>query len=234
MDNQTRHALKTDSFAHATATSVNWMGAHRSSVVRWTLIATVLVVVVVGGLIFCNVRSSAADKALNAALDVYSAPLAQPGAPAVAGTYSTGAERAKAANQQFAAVASQYGFTAAGTKAHYFVGLTSAELGQNGSAESELKIAAGALDRNVANLAKLALAGLYRQTSRDNDAIAQYNAIIAKPSETVSAAVAQLNLAELYATEGKQDQARQIWAKVKDADKEGAAGQIAADKLEAK
>ena len=79
-------------------------------------------------------------------------------------------------------------------------------------------------DRNLANLAKLALAGLYRQTSRDNEAIALYNEIVAKPSATVSASVAQLDLADLYAAEGKQDQARALWAKVKDADKDGAAG----------
>jgi hypothetical protein len=46
--------------------------------------------------------------------------------------------------------------------------------------------------------------------------------------------VAQLDLADLYAVEGKQDQARALWAKVKDADKDGAAGQVAAQKLAAK
>jgi predicted negative regulator of RcsB-dependent stress response len=61
-----------------------------------------------------------------------------------------------------------------------------------------------------------------------------YNALVAKPSETVSASVAQLDLADLYVTEGKQAQARAIWAKVKDADKDGAAGSIAAQKLAAK
>jgi predicted negative regulator of RcsB-dependent stress response len=52
-----------------------------------------------------------------------------------------------------------------------------------------------------------------------------------KPSETVSANVAELDLANLYASTGKQDQARALWAKVKDADKDGAAGSIAAQKL---
>ena len=115
-----------------------------------------------------------------------------------------------------------------------FLGITDEELGQNASAETELKAASGAWDRNQANLAKLALAGLYRQTSRDSQAIDIYNALVAKPSETVPAAVAQLGLADLYVAEGKQDQARALWAKVKDADKEGAAGSIATQKLAAK
>ena len=231
MDTQTRHALKSNSFAQATATSVSWLSVHKNGVVRWVVSIAVVVVVVVGSLVFYSVRSTAADTALGAALDVYNAPLAEPGAPAEAGTYATAADRSKVANKQFSDVAANYGFLPQGTKAHYFAGITAEELGQNGTAESELKTASGAWDHNVANLAKLALAGFYRNTARDSQAIEIYNAIQAKPSETVSAVVAQLNLADLYAAVGKQDQARQLWAKVKDGDKEGAAGQIAAQKL---
>ena len=72
--------------------------------------------------------------------------------------------RAKAANEQFVAVAQQYGWLPQGAKAHYFAGITYEELGQNGQAETELKAAADAWDHNLANLAKLALAGLYHQT----------------------------------------------------------------------
>ena len=43
--------------------------------------------------------------------------------------------------------------------------------------------------------------------------------------------MAKLDLADLYVAEGKQDQARKIWAEVKDSDKTGAAGQIAQEKL---
>jgi predicted negative regulator of RcsB-dependent stress response len=121
-----------------------------------------------------------------------------------------------------------------GTEARYFAGVTYVELGQNGNAETELKAAAGSWNRNLANLAKLALAGLYHQTNRDSEAIDLYNQLAAKPSATVSAGVAQLDLADLYAAEGKQDLARAVWAKVRDADKDGAAGTIAAQKLGAK
>jgi predicted negative regulator of RcsB-dependent stress response len=148
--------------------------------------------------------------------------------------YSTSADRAKEANREFVAVAHNFGWLPAGAEAHYFAGVTYEDLGQNGSAESELTIASHSWNRNLGNLAKLALAGLYRQTARDNEAIELYNQIIAKPSVTVSAAVAQLDLTDLYVTEGKQDQARALWAKVQGADKDGAAGQIAAQKLAGK
>ena len=231
MDTRTRHALKKDKFAQATASSMSWVSEHRSSVVRWAIGGAAVLVLAVGALIYWNVRSTAADSALGAALDTYDAPLAQPGAPAEKGIYSTATERSKAANEQFAAVAKQYGWLPEGAKAHYFTGITDEELGQTGAAETELKAAAGAWDRNLSNLAKMALAGLYHQTARDAQAIDLYNALAAKPSETVSAGVAQLDLADLYAAAGKQDQARALWAKVKDADKDGAAGSIATQKL---
>lgn len=234
MDTQTRHALKKDSFAEATASSVSWLSGHRSGVVRWVVIAVVVVVLVAGSLIFWTLRSSAANSALGAALDTYSSTLATGGEAAGNGVYATASDRSKAANQQFLAVAQQYGWLPEGAKAHYFAGVTYQELGQTASAETELKAAAGAWDSNVSGLAKMALAGVYHQTARDAQAIELYNELVAKPSETVSANAAQLALADLYAASGKQDQARTLWAKVKDADKDGSAGAIASQKLTSK
>jgi tetratricopeptide (TPR) repeat protein len=231
VDTKARHALKKDKFAQATASSMSWLSGHRSGVLRWVIIGVLVVAACVAWLWTWQLRSSAAELALGAALDTYSSPLAQPGAPAQKGTYATVADRSKAANQQFVAVAQKYGWLSEGAKAHYFAGVTYEELGQNGPAESELKAAAGSWNRNLANLAKLALAGLYHQTDRDAQAIDLYTALAAKPSETVPTAVAQLDLADLYAETGKQDQAKALWAKVKDADKDGAAGGIAAQKL---
>lgn len=231
MDTQTRHALKQDKFVQATKSSFSWVGEHSASVLRWGIVLAVAVVVVAGGLIFWNVRSSAADRALGAALDTYNAPLAEPGAPAQAGEYATAKDRSNAALTQFEGVAQQYGWLPAGAKAHYFAGITEEQLGQTASAEAELKKAADSHNRDLANLAKLALADVYRQTAQDEQAVAIYNDLIAKPSETVPAVETQLDLADLYAAEGKQSQARTLWAKVQDADKEGAAGSIAAQKL---
>ena len=234
MDTQTRHALKGDKFVTATKSSVSWLSGHRSGVLRWVITGAVVLAVVVAAMVFWTMKSNAAERALGAALDIYSNPLAVPGAPPEKNVYSTSAERAKEANREFVAIAKDYGWLSAGPKAHYFAGVTYQELGQTGPAESELKTAAGSWDRNLSNLAKIALAGLYRQTGRDAQAVELYNAVAAKPSTTVPAAVAQLDLADLYASTGKQDQARALWAKVKDADKDGQAGSIAAQKLAGK
>jgi tetratricopeptide (TPR) repeat protein len=231
VDTQTRHALKGDKFAQATKTSVTWLSGHRSNVIRWTISAAVVIVLAVGLVIFWSVRESAAQSALGQAMDTYTAPLALPGAPAQPNTYTSAADRSKAANQQFKAVADKYGWLPDGAKARYLTGVTDQELGQTASAESELKGVAGSWNRNVANLAKVALASIYHQTSRDQQAIDLYNEVIAKPSDTVTAGTAQLDLADLYVATGKEAQAKALWAKLKDSDKDGAAGSIAAQKL---
>jgi tetratricopeptide (TPR) repeat protein len=234
VDTQTRHALKGDKFAQATKTSVTWLSGHRTNVVRWIVSAAVVLVLGIGLIIFWNVQESSAETALGSAMDTYAAPLALPGAPAQHGEYATAADRSKAANQQFKAVADKYGWLPEGGKAQYFTGVTDQELGQTAAAEAELKKVAGSWNRNLANLAKVALASIYHQSGSDQQAIDLYNEIIAKPSDTVTAGTAQLDLADLYAATGKQAQARALWAKLKDSDKDGAAGSIAAQKLSGK
>ena len=234
MDTQTRHALKKNKFADAAASSATWLSGHRSGVIRSATIAVAVLVLLVGSLVYWSMRSAAADSALGSAIDLYTAPLAIPGAPPEAGVYSAAADRAKEANREFVAVAKNFSWLPQAAKAHYFAGISYEELGQNGSAESELKTAAGSWDHNLSNLAKLALAGLYQQTARDSEAADLYNQLIAKPSPTVATAAAQLDLADLYAAQGKRDQARALWAKVQDADKDGPAGEAAAQKLAGK
>jgi predicted negative regulator of RcsB-dependent stress response len=194
----------------------------------------VVLVVVVGALVFWTMKSNAADRALGSAVDLYSTPLAIPGAPPEKNVFNNTADRAKEANREFVAIAKDFGWLPQGSRAHYFAGVTYQELGQNGSAETELKTAADSWDRDLANLAKIALAGLYHQTGRDAQAIELYNQVVAKPSTTVPATTAQLDLADLYASTGKQDLARALWAKVKDSDKDGMAGSLATQKLSGK
>jgi len=234
VDTQTRHALKNDKFAQAARSSADWVGEHRTGVLRWVISVAAVLILTVATLVLWNTKSAAADLALGAAMDVYSTPLAQPGEPPLPNAYTTAQARATEANREFVAVAHDFSWLPQATKAHYFAGITYEDLGQNGPAESELKQAADSWNRNIANLARLALAGLYHQTGRDSQAIDLYNELIAKPSVTVSASVAQLDLADLYASTGKEEQARTLWAKIKDADKDSAAGSIASQKLMAK
>ena len=59
----------------------------------------------------------------------------------------------------------------------------------------------------------------------------QLNSLIRKPSSSVPAGTAQLQLAELYESQHRPEDARRIYAQLRDKDSKGPAGLIAAQKL---
>ena len=233
MDTQTRHALKKDSFVSATHDSLNWAQENRERVLALSIAVAVAIFLAIVGAVVYQHRSEAAGTDFSHAMQVYQAPLstsAQPIPPGIQ-SFPSAAERAKAANQLFLVAADKYGMLADGRNARYFAGLTYVEMGQNASAESALKNVAGSWNHNLASLADLALASLYHQTGRDPQAIDLLNQLAAKPTATVPAGEAKLQLAALYEAANQPDQAKRIYAQLKDQDKNGAAGQIAAQKL---
>ncbi len=139
MKTETRHALKQDKLALAASGGVSWVTEHSGSVVRSLIWGGAVLVLIVGLAVFWGVETSAAKDAIGAGLDAYSAPLTQAGAPASAGSYANPTDRLKAANQLFEAAVKKYGWLPEGARARYFAGVTNLELGNTGSAETELK-----------------------------------------------------------------------------------------------
>jgi tetratricopeptide (TPR) repeat protein len=233
VDQQTKQALKHDQFVDTTAHGLEWASENRRSVIVTSVIVAAAILVVVCGVLFYNSRAAQASVAFGAAMQAYQTPLAAPGQPVPPGvkTYSSVNDRAKAANDLFLGVADKYSMTPDGKVARYFAGLTYMEQGQNAPAESTLKQVASGWNSDLAALAKLALAQLYRQTGRDPQAIDLYNELTAKPTSTVPGGLAQLQLAELYESQGKPDLAKKIYAQLKDKDPKGPAGMTAAQKL---
>jgi tetratricopeptide (TPR) repeat protein len=233
VDTQTRHALKQDSFVQATASGVTWLETHRSAVIKASIAVVVALGLFFAGLIAYDNRSARAEVLFGQAMDIYNTPLSQPGMPAEAGakTYASAAERAKAAYPLFEEVANSYGWFKQGANARYLAGMTALDMGQASQGENELKKAADSSDGSVAALARLALANVYHQTSRDSQAIELYQQLIAKPTLTVPASMAKLQLAALYEST-KPEEAKKLYAEIKDQDKTTAAGQIAAQKLQ--
>lgn len=233
MDQQTKAALKKDKFVTTTTHGLEWASENRRSVITTTaILLAVIVVAVLGGVIY-NSRANAASVAFGAAMQAYQTPLSQPGqaVPPGVNTYTSAAERAKAANALFLDVANKYGMTPNGENARYFAGLTYIEAGQNQAGEDTLKKLATGWNGNLASLAKFALAQLYHNTGRDPAAIDLYNQLTAKPTTTIPPGMAQLALADLYTSEGKPAEARKIYASLEDTDKKGPAGGIAKEKL---
>jgi tetratricopeptide (TPR) repeat protein len=233
VDQQTKAALKHDQFVDVTTHGLTWASENRRSVIVTSAILLAAIVAVVVGFVVYNSRSEKASEAFGGGMAIYQTPIAFPGEPVPVEikTFHSAADRARAANSIFMSTADKYRMTPAGRNARYFAGLTYMEAGENASAEATLKQVAGFWDSDLASLGKLALAQLYRQTGRTPQAIELYNQLTTKPTTSVPAGTAQLQLAELYASQGQADAAKKIYAQLKDKDAKGAAGTIAAQKL---
>jgi tetratricopeptide (TPR) repeat protein len=236
VDTYTRHQLKQDKFVSAAATGVSWMEENRTRVVVLAIVGLFVVAAGIAGYNIYASRSESAAVAFGAALKTYQSPVRPANAPndPTTESYASAQERAQTANKEFLAVADKYKFTPDGRNARYYAGITYAELNQNSAAESTLKQVASSYSHDVAALAKFALVSLYHSTSRDPEAIALCNQLIAHPTTTVPANTAKLQLASIYESTGNLAEARKIWAQIKDSDKTGAAGEIATEKLTGK
>ena len=232
MDTQTRHALKHDSLIDSAHTAADWMQENKAVVIKYSIIiAIVLIVGTIATALYQSQRAKA-QIAFGVAMDTYLTPIAQSDAEQQPGmkTYPTVAARAKDANAAFLKVADSYRHTSAGKNAEYFAGLTYAEMGQTADAERTLKQVANHDDKNLAALAQMTLASLAQQSGRTPDAVKIYQQLAAHPTATVPASQAKLALAAIYEQSNPQ-QAKQLYAEIKDANKATAAGQIATQKL---
>ena len=222
-------------FSRLSTASPTWLDQHKQAVTRASVAGVVLLFLGIAGSVWTSNQLQHAQDAFSNAMDVYDSPVQQAGQPPIPNvkTYNSAAARAKDANPLFRDTASRYGWCKAGANAEYFAGLTDEDMGRTADAERELKKAAGSSDAGLASLAKVALAGLYSGAGRQKEAADLYRDVIDHPTLTVSANAARLALAE--AEEGTNPQeARELYAKVKDTDKTTAAGQIAAEKLSGK
>jgi tetratricopeptide (TPR) repeat protein len=242
VDNATKRNLKKpDQFVALTEEGIHWAGEHRQKTIIAALSLVIAVIAIVGGFSFYEHRSTAAETAFGSAMQIYQTPIASPTQPVPPGmkTFTSAKERAAASNSQFVQVANQYGLTKDGKLANYFAGLTFMEQGQNGPAEEAFKKTASSWDSGLAALGKSALAQLYQQTNRDAQAIDLYNELAKGNATTFPPSLAKLQLAELYQSEGKTEDARKIYAQIKDSDKDakgkpGPASLIASEKLNPK
>lgn len=233
MDTQTRHALKHDRFVDSTNATLDWASDNRGMLIRYGIIALAVIALIIAAIWTYNVRMHKAEDVLGQGLSIYETPLRVPDVPAdeQQGSYATAAARAKAAYPLLEKAADTYGWLRPGEDARYFAGLADMDMGDQAKAETELKQAAKAHDSNIASLAKMALATLYVQTNRTSQAIDIYKSLAKNPTTAVPASAAQLAMAGVYVNTDP-NQAKQIYAEVKDHNSKTAAGQIAAEELQ--
>jgi tetratricopeptide (TPR) repeat protein len=230
----TRRQLKEDKFAKTAQGAAAWATDHRQTVILTIGIAVIAIVAIVGLLAWWNRENEQANIGLSAAMRTFETPLTPAGTPPPAGEtgpfFSTIADRAKAAQKQFKAVADTYSSVSAGKIARYMSGIALEQADDKAGAEQELKKAANLSDKNVSALAKMALASLYRGSNRTSEAVAIYKELSEHPTVTVSKPQAQMALAETYENTDPQ-QATLIYQQLQKENPQSPAAQMAAQKL---
>jgi tetratricopeptide (TPR) repeat protein len=230
----TRHNLKQNSFAETTVETISWAKDHRSKLTAAALALAVIIVLVIGGWAFVNYRNAQASQELSSALQKYNAPIRPAGSPAspIELSYASGAERAKAANSEFTRIADKYSFTRNGRIARYFEGITFHDLGDDADAEKQLQQVAGSWDKETASLAKLALASIYQDAGKTQQAVDLYKALMEKPTTTVGKTTAEFELANLYEKNHQPLEAMKIYEKMQKDYPTSPVGQLASQKLQ--
>lgn len=234
MRSATRHNLKQNSFAETTVETISWARDHQSKLTAAALALAVIIVLVIGGWAFVNYRNAQANQELSSALLKYNAPIRPAGTPAspVELSYGSGAERAKAANADFASIADKYSFTRNGRIARYFEGITFHDLGDDAAAEKQLQQVAGSWDKETSSLAKLALASVYQDAGKTQQAVDLYKALSEKPTTTVGKTTAQFELANLYENNHQPLEAMKIYEQMQKDFPTSPIGQLASQKLQ--
>ncbi len=232
MARYTRHQLKEDKFAEAAAQSLSWFAEHEKPLIIATGIAVVILGLLVGAWFWLQRRDTEASVALGAAIRDYQAPIRPAGTPAIPDvtTFASAKERGEKAYDEFVAVTTKYAHTRTATIAKYFAGLAAMDAGRNKDAEQALKEVAGSRDHDLAALARMALASLYRSTNRPQEAIKIYNDLIQHPTDSVPKTAAQLELADLYQPQ-QPGEAQRIYKQIQTEDPKSPAAQIAAEHL---
>lgn len=234
MRSATRHQLKQNSFAETTVETISWARDNRSKLTAVLIALAVILVLVIGGWAFVNYRNQQASQELSSALQKYNAPVRPAGEPASPQmlSYSSGTERAKAANADFSRIANKYSFTRNGRIARYFEGITLHDMGDNAGAEKQLQQVAGSWDKETSSLAKLALASIYQDTGKTQQAVDLYKALMDKPTTTVGKTTAEFELANLYEGNHQPLEAMKIYERMQKDYPTSPIGQLAGQKLQ--
>jgi predicted negative regulator of RcsB-dependent stress response len=228
----TRRQLKEDKFAETAQGAAQWATGHRLTVILTAGLVLVVILATAGVVAWRSRQTEQGNTELSAAMRTFETQLTPAGSPAgdAGPTYASITDRAKAAEKQFGAVADKYSSVPPGRIARYLQGIALLQAGDKAGAERELKIAADVSDKNVASLAKMALASIYRGSNRMPQAVATYKELSEHPTTTVPKAQAQLELAEIYESTDPQ-QATLIYQQLQKGDPQSPAAQVASQKL---
>ena len=236
---ETRHQLKTDKFTRVTIgaaeATAHWSIEHKSKIITGVATLVVAIAALAATWLYLSHQDDKANMELTQAVRTLETQIRPAGTPETPNfpSFASLQERGAAARRQLQAVIDKYPHTHSADIARYLMGTTALDLGDNATAERELRDVASRHNRDLAALAKLGLASLYGSTNRTRDALDLYKQLIDKPTATVSKVTAQIQLASLYEASQQPQEAKKIYEQVVKENPRTEAESIAQSKLQA-
>lgn len=235
MARYTRHQLKEDKFAETAAESLSWMRDHQGKLMAVLVIALVALLGAAAAWFYLQRSEQQASLELSKALRTFNAQLREAGTPPIPQlqSFTSAKERAEAARKEFKAVADKYKRTHSGEAAGYLEALAAIDAGDTTDGEQRLKKIADGGNKDLASLARLKLASIYRMSNREGEAVAIYKDLTDHPTQMVTKEMAQLELAATYQDKNPAE-AQRIYQALQTENPASPAGQIAAERVKAK
>jgi len=213
-----REEIKQDEFASGLEKAVEWFAAHRDEVRIGAGVVVVLLAAAGAVGYFQGQRAREADQAFRDALTTFEAPVASElaaGAERPTGqVFATAEEKYKTAAAAFEGVERRFGSSKTGRRAKYYGALSRVELGQYPEAEKALKEVQSQDAGLDAELARVALANLYRRSGQVDKAVEAYRGLATNPAANVPRDFALLSAAQTLEDAKRWAEARAAYRQV--------------------
>lgn len=200
MKKELRDEMKQDELTSGLEHGLAWAAQHRDAIRIGALVFVVLAGAVLALTHLRDQRLREADRALREALTTFESPVAAelpPGGERPAGqVFATAEEKYKTAAAAFEGVERRHASSVAGLRAKYFAALSRIGLGQYAEAEKALKEIQARGAGLEPDLARLALASLYRRSGQVDKAVEAYRAFATNPSASLPRDNALMNAAQ--------------------------------------
>jgi TolA-binding protein len=211
-----RREIKEDEFASWLEKVIAWGDSHRDELRIGTGVGVVLLAAFGALAYFQSHRTREAERAFQEALSAFEAPIAgelSPGADRPAGqVFATAEDKYKTAAAAFEGLERRFGSMSLGVRAKYYAALSRIELEQYAEAEKALReLQTGGKDELVPDLARIALAGLYRRSGDTDRAVEAYRSVVSSPTTSLPRDYALQCLAGTLEDAERYEEARAVY-----------------------